>query len=421
MEVKEGYKQTEVGVIPEDWDVKHLRPMLKQKPSYGINAAAVPLKGDLPVYIRITDISDEGYFMPSQRVGVDHPLSEKYYLENGDLVFARTGASVGKSYLYNPNDGKLVYAGFLIKIKPDERILSPAYLAQYVKTQTYWGWVQIMSMRSGQPGINGNEYGQLLLPLPPTKAEQTAIATALSDTDALINSMEELIAKKRNIKQGAMQELLSCKKRLPGFSGKWEVKKLGEIGEITGAGVDKKIKPDEVPVRLVNYLDVYRRDFIYSRYLNHHVTAPPTQAQRCSVKKGDIFFTPSSEMPFDIGISAVAMEDIPDAAYSYHVVRLRLNEDWDLAFRAYIFKTRYFLNQAETFCEGSGTRYVITQKRFRELTIYYPIDKAEQTAIDTIFGDMDAEIEALEAKLEKYKMVKQGMMQELLTGKTRLI
>lgn len=211
-----------------------------------------------------------------------------------------------------------------------------------------------------------------------------------------------------------MQKLLQPKKG-------WEHKTLGEIGEITGAGVDKLINEDEIPVRLVNYMDVFRRDFIYSNELNHWVTAPQSKIQKCAVKQGDIFFTPSSEMRFDIAISAIAMEDIPDAVYSYHLLRLRLFEDWDLNFRTYIFKTKYFLGQAEQVCEGSGKRYVITLPKFRSLKIYFPPTKKEQNKIATILSDMDAEISALETKLEKYRKVKLGMMQNLLTGKIRLV
>ena len=187
-----------------------------------------------------------------------------------------------------------------------------------------------------------NVFKKCPIVVPPTVVEQSAIATSLSDVDALINSLDRLIAKKRDLKQAAMQELLTGKRRLPGFSGEWRLRTLCQIGDISGAGVDKKIHPGEILVRLVNYLDVYRRNFIYSKDLNHTVSAPAEQATRCSVKKGDIFFTPSSEVPNDIGISAVAMEDIPDAAYSYHVVRLRLAEDWDLGIRA-VIKLMLFL------------------------------------------------------------------------------
>jgi type I restriction enzyme, S subunit len=275
------------------------------------------------------------------------------------------------------------------------------------------------SESSAQPGLSVIKLLNLTVILP-TKSEQTAIATALSDTDTLIENLEKLIQKKRNIKQGTMQELLTGRKRLTGFHRKWETKKLREIGEIAGSGVDKKTRPEEVPVRLVNYLDVYHRDFIYSNELYHWVTAPIAQAKRCEVKVGDIFFTPSSEMRYDIAISAIAMENITDAVYSYHLVRLRLFEDWDLPFRAYIFKTKDFIDQAETICEGSGKRYVISLSKFREMEIRYPSDKSEQIAISKILYDSDSELNLLEQKLYKYRMIKQGMIQVLLTGKIRL-
>ena len=434
MELKPGYKKTEVGVIPEDWEVKPLGECLNDQPRYGINAPAVNYSDYLPVYIRITDISEDGQFSPELLVSVDNPHSKNYYLNEGDIVFARTGASVGKSYRYKLQDGPLVYAGFLIRIRTNEQILLPAFLSSYVTTSNYWNWVRMVSTRSSRPGVNGKQFKQLLVPIP-TLLEQTAIATVLSDTDALIESLEQLIAKKRLIKQGAMQALLTGKRRLPGFAQKtgykhtevgvipedWEVKRLGEVGVISGGGVDKKIRPQELPVRLVNYMDVYKRSFIRSVDLEHTVSATSEQITRCNVREGDIFFTPSSEMPFDIAMSAVAIENIPDACYSYHIIRLRLHEKWDIKFCAYAFKTGAFLSQAARICEGSGIRYVITQARFRHLIISYPQDRREQTAIATILSDMDEEITALEEKLSKYRQIKQGMMQELLTGRIRLV
>ncbi|EIC9845276.1 restriction endonuclease subunit S [Vibrio cholerae] len=210
---KKGYKPSELGEIPEDWSVSPLKELLRENPKYGINAAAVPLEGNLPVYIRITDISEDGYFKPSEKVGVKSPFSGMYQLADGDIVLARTGASVGKSYLYRAEDGILVYAGFLIKISPEQSILEPKFLIQYLKTEQYWSWVTVNSMRSGQPGINGNEYGSLLIPCP-TKEEQIAIATILSDMDKDIQSLENRLNKTRQIKQGMMQELLTGKTRL---------------------------------------------------------------------------------------------------------------------------------------------------------------------------------------------------------------
>jgi len=208
-----GMQKTELGEIPEDWNVKSLLELLKQNPKYGINAAAVPLSGNLPTYIRITDISEDGYFKPSPKMGVDNPFSDEYQLSEGDILLARTGASVGKSYLFRTGDGKLVYAGFLIKISPDETFLSPSYLFHYFKTEPYWQWVTIMSMRSGQPGINSIEYGQQQLPIPP-REEQTSIANALSDMDNEIEAISQRVDKTKQIKQGMMQELLTGRTRL---------------------------------------------------------------------------------------------------------------------------------------------------------------------------------------------------------------
>jgi type I restriction enzyme S subunit len=335
----------------------------------------------------------------------------------GDVLIVQRG-TIGKLVLVDRPIGDATINPSMVIIRTHK--VSPRFVAYYLLSHSGQRQILADTSTTGVPMISQRQIESFLVPLPPTKAEQEAIAEALGDADALIESLERLVAKKRQLKQGAMRELLTGKKRLPGFSGKWEVKRLGTIGDISSAGVDKKSRPGETPIRLVNYLDVYRKDFLYSDDPCQWVTAPPLQARRCSVKKGDVFFTPSSETRDDIGISAVAMEDIPDAAYSYHVVRLRLTEQWDLRFRNYAFKTRAFLDQAETLCDGSGTRYVISQDKFKGMTVNVPCIR-EQTAIATILFDMDAEIAGLETKLAKTRQLKQGMMQELLTGRIRLV
>jgi len=197
-----------------EWKNCPLRECLLADPDYGLNAPGVPQTGSLPTYLRITDIDDDGRFIPSGRVAVNHPFSMNYRLGENEIVFARTGASVGKTYLYNADDGEVVFAGFLIRAKIDCSKLCPYFLAAFTKTERYWNWVRVMSMRSGQPGINGNEYADLTLHLPPTIEEQTAIATILSDMDAEIAALEAKLAKARQIKQGMMQELLTGKIRL---------------------------------------------------------------------------------------------------------------------------------------------------------------------------------------------------------------
>lgn len=188
-----------------DRERKPLSQALLRPPRYGINAAAVPLRPGVATYIRITDIDESGRFVPDPKVGVAHPSAAKYQLASGELVFARTGASVGKSYLYDPRDGDLVYAGFLINVAPDPTRLNPRYLALFAQTEEYWKWIARTSARSGQPGVNGREYASLPVPLPDI-AVQDAIARAMADFDDQIATLECMIAKKEAIMQGMMQE-----------------------------------------------------------------------------------------------------------------------------------------------------------------------------------------------------------------------
>lgn len=399
------FKETEVGLIPDDWQIFALSEIVdfldgKRKPIKDTDRSK--MQGQYPYYgaSGIIDYVN------------DYIFNEELILlgEDGENILSR---NVRLSFKVN---GKIWVNNHAHVLKPKSHV-DIGFLTEKLESINY----EKYNSGTAQPKLNQKTCSKILIALPKSKSAQTAIATALSDTDALIESLEKLIAKKRSIKQGAMQELLTGRKRLAGFNRKWETKKVREIGEIAGSGVDKKVRLDEVPVRLVNYLDVYHRDFIYSNELYHWVTAPIAQALRCEVKEGDIFFTPSSEMRYDIAISAIAMENIPDAAYSYHIVRLRLFEDWDLRFRAYIFKTKNFIDQAETICEGSGKRYVISLSKFREMEICFPADKAEQIAISNILYDLDSELNTFERKVQKYKMIKQGMMQSLLTGKIRLL
>jgi type I restriction enzyme S subunit len=205
--------QTRLPGFTGEWEVKSLSECLLGRPQYGINASAVPYSDRLPAYIRITDITEHGHFRPNPRVSVSSPNVQNYFLSDGDIVFARTGASVGKSYRYDKRDGDLVFAGFLIRVRPNPNLLNSTFLTAFASTTTYWNWVRLMSMRSGQPGINGNEYAQLLLKTPPV-LEQTAIAEVLSDIDAEITALEQRREKTKALKQAMMQELLTGRIRL---------------------------------------------------------------------------------------------------------------------------------------------------------------------------------------------------------------
>jgi len=175
------------------------------------------------------------------------------------------------------------------------------------------------------------------------------------------------------------------------------------------------------PAEVSRVLDVYRNTYIKRSLLSHTVTASNEKIKNCSIQKGDVFFTPTSEIPDDIAKTAVSLETMNDVVYSYHLVRLRPYVDHNGEFIKFACDTNDFAQQAERFADGSGTRYVISIKKFNAMTVLIPPTLTEQTAIATILSDMDSEIETLQAKLVKIKMVKQGAMQDLLTGKIRLI
>ena len=197
-----------------DWICAHIESCLTEKPSYGINAPAVDYNGFLPRYIRITDISEDGKYSKENQASVNAENVEPYILKHNDIVLARTGASVGKSYLYNEENGRLVYAGFLIKISIDPQKADSRLIFGVLHTHDYWKWVAQTSMRSGQPGINGEEYASYEFQMPSDLNEQKAIADILSNMGDEIEMLEKKLAKYRQIKQGMMQQLLTGKIRL---------------------------------------------------------------------------------------------------------------------------------------------------------------------------------------------------------------
>jgi type I restriction enzyme, S subunit len=429
MELKPGYKQTEVGMIPEDWEVIPLIGCLSSTPNYGINAPAVPYSDRLPAYIRITDISEDGQFLSHNPVSVKSINSAKYLLSDGDIVFARTGASVGKSYRYKLADGLLVFAGFLIRVHPDPTKVLSSFVAAYVTTGNYWRWVSLMSMRSGQPGINGKEYS--LLPIPkPSLPEQRSIATALSDMDELLGGLDRLITKKRDLKRSAMQQLITGKTRLSGF-GEGKNYKQTEIGlipedwEVVSLGSCLLTRPDYgINAPAVPYSD---RLPTYIRITDitedgHFLTEAPVSVK--SVNAKNYFLSDGDIVLARTGASV-------GKSYRYKLT------DGSLVFAGFLIRIRPDIAKllpsfvAAYVTTGSYWRWVrlmsmrsgqpgINGNEYSLLPIPKP-SLPEQTAIASILSDMDTEIATLEQRRNKTRDLKQAMMQELLTGRIRLL
>ena len=263
-----------------------------------------------------------------------------------------------------------------------------------------------------------DEFEELPLFVPPL-AEQEAIATALSDADALIDSLEQLIAKKRLLKQGAMQDLLTGKKRLPGFEGEWVVTTLGALGKFKN-GLNKDSGSFGHGSPFVNLMDVFGVNSIDSS--NHLGLVASTKADRdlYDLRRGDVLFIRSSVKPSGVGLTAVVEQDLPDTVFSGFLIRFRDNGSIVSGYKKYCFYEENFRKRVVASSSVSANTN-INQSNLGLLAIVLPPTTAEQTAIAGILSDMDAELAALEAKLAKARQIKQGMMQELLTGKTRLV
>lgn len=407
------FKKTDIGEVPEDWDIKSLGE-ISANASYGVSAEAVPYDG-YTKYIRITDIEDStGLFIPSPLTSPAFYL-DKFLVQQNDILIARTGASVGKSYLYNLLDGRIVFAGFLMKL--NIYLANACYVFYQTRTERYKKWLQQESMRSGQPGINIEQLKSYVIPFP-LQPEQQRIATALNNIDVLLSVLNKKIEKKKLIKQGVMQQFLTGKKRLNGFTEPWREKRLGELCQLFGRiGFRGYTKADLVRkgegVITFSPSDIHDNQLDYTN-CTYISMFKYEESPEIKVYNGDIIFCKTAS----IGKCAIVKDMNEKATINPQFVVMK-NFDCSNVFLYYKLVERDFQERVKGITGGS-TIPTMSQEKLKEQILLMPT-LSEQIAIATVLSDMDAEIEALETKRSKYEQVKQGMMQQLLTGKIRLI
>ena len=396
---------------PRPWPVTPLGELLQRPPRYGINAAAIPAKAGAHTYLRITDVNKFGQFAPRPKVGIRHPNAADFLLKPGELVFARTGASVGKSYLYNTQDGELVYASFFINIAPNPDLLDPRFLALFAQTQTYWDWVTRTSVRSSRPGINGCEYAQLLIPLPEIQDQRIIVKTA-TDISKLIDSLASLLAKKLAIKQGIMQQLLSGKIRLPGYHRKWHRRTLGDLGTfLKGHGITR----DQVQMSGVSCI---RYGEIYTTYRDYTSTAVSKISHSLAettlpIENGDLLFASSGETRDEIG-KCVAYTGSEQAVAGSDIAVFR-GSGFNSVYLACLANTPAIARQKAQLSHGNTIVHLSSHALATiEMKLASP---QEQDAIAAVILDAGTEIELLRRRLAKAKAIKQGILQELLPGR----
>lgn len=429
MEVKPGYRQTEVGVIPEDWTVKSIKqisdpvrggsPRPAGDPRY-FNGSYIPW---LTVAALTNIPASQNMVIETGSLLTEEGSLHSRTLTSGTLIIANSGATLGVAKILGmkccANDG----IAALLNLSGDVCTL---YLTYYINTHTKY-LRDVVATGNGQPNLNTNLIGNFKFSLPPTKAEQEAIAEALSDADALIESLEQLIQKKRLIKQGAMQELLTRKKRLPGFSGEWEVKPLGDLFSFSGGYSASRDQLSSEGYCYLHYGDIHGASKMIIDTKDDYQNIPKLNIplKRISsnflLKDGDVVFVDASE---DDGgtskyIVVLNKDDIPFIAGLHTIVARSKTFELAHEYRCYCFQTADIHKQFLFFAVGTKVSG-ISKTNITKLMLPVP-PYFEQIAMADILMNMDAEIEKLEVKLEKIRQLKQGVMHNLLTGKIRLV
>jgi type I restriction enzyme S subunit len=376
MVIKEGYKQTEIGVIPIDWEVRTFDELTDKIIGGGTPSRSnSSFWGNEIPWVTVKDFATFNPFTTQEyitKIGLQNSAS---HLIPKGIIITSTRMALGKAVIYDID----------VSINQDLKAIYPKNI---IDTNFFYYWFQFNAKKIEELGSGSTVMGLSLPDLRkiklkiPTHKEQTAIATALSDVDGLITGLEKLIAKKRNIKQGAMQQLLQPKDG-------WEVKKLGECLKVKHGKSQKEVedKNGKYPIFGTGGLMSYTNSYLCDK--------PSVLIGR----KGTIDKPQFMDSPF------------------WTVDTLFYTEIFQNISAKFIYY-RFLLIDWYSFNEASGVPS-LNAKTIENIEISTP-HYVEQTRIATILSDMDAELSALEQKLEKYKKVKLGMMQELLTGKTRL-
>jgi len=399
MEVRPGYKQTEVGVLPEDWGVAALG-----------KSCDIVTKGTTPTsigraftksgvaFLKAEAIAESGSTIPEKIAYIDtitHTLLKRSQLKRNDLLISIAGV-LGRVGFVEESDlpANTNQALAIVRLGGNSEF-ERAYLFYALRSPSVSRQIRDINVQAAQANISLQDVRDFILPSPPLR-EQRVIATALSDVDALLGGLDRLIAKRRDLKQAAMQQLLTGQTRLPGFHGKWEVKRLGEIAHIkTGSrNNEDKVEDGEYPF------------FVRSE----HVERINSYSHDC-----EAILVPGEGRIGDIFHYINGRFDVHQRVYAITQFTPGMSAKFAHLYMAMNFGAWAMQNTVKATVDS------LRLPTFQTFEVLVPPTKDEQTAIAAVLSDMDAELAALEARRDKTRGLKQAMMQELLTGRTRLV
>ncbi|HMP73538.1 MAG TPA: restriction endonuclease subunit S [Kiritimatiellia bacterium] len=425
--VKPGYKMTEVGVIPEEWEVRWLPEVSWFQEGPGLRNWQFTSSG--MKVINVTNL--ENGFLNLDRTDRHIGIAEfkrmylHFAIDAFDIVMASSGNSYSKAAVVREQDLPLVMNTSVIRFKPS-KLCEYGFLWALLTSPQFKAQIDLMITGGAQPNFGPYHLNRVIVPMPPLP-EQRAIATALSDVDALLGGLDRLIAKKRDIKQAAMQQLLTGQTRLPGFHGEWEVKTLGDLFNFSGGYSASR---DQLSMKghcYLHYGDIHgsTKTCIDTDADFQDIPKLDIPLNRVSpgslLSDGDVVFVDASED--DVGTSkhvvVVNKEKKPFISGLHTIVAKGKTDELAHDYRRYCFQTKAIRDQFLFYSVGTKVSG-ISKTNIPKLTLPVP-SLPEQTAIATVLSDMDAELAGLEQRREKTRALKQGMMQELLTGRIRLV
>lgn len=423
------FKDTELGPIPEDWVVSIVANSFSMKGNNTLSRSCLNYTdtngiknihyGDVLIkFGSIIDISTADLPFINREITFNPT-----FLENGDVVIADTAEdeTVGKvSEVFNANPNDRIVAGLhTIALHPLSDF-SPKYLGYFFNGYSYHSSLLRHMQGTKVISISKRALNSTTIVFPSGKAEQKNIADALTDIDALIDGIGALIYKKRAVMTATMQDLLSARRRLPGFSEPWTDRKFSSFG-YTYNGLSGKSASDfgHGNAFFVTFVNVIYNPIIDNSILEF--VDVDTNERQNSVIKGDLLLNTSSETPEEVGMCSYVSESIKNLYLNSFCFGFRIfDSEIDPLFVSYQIRSALGRKLMIELAQGS-TRYNLPKKKFLNSSILLPSKVSEQQAIATILSDMDSEIVEMEAKRDKYVAIRQGMMQQLLTGKIRLI
>lgn len=381
---------------------------------YGINAAAIPYDGKNK-YLRITDIDDTTHVFLQDNLtspGADLSYCDEYIMQDGDIVIARTGASVGKSYVYHTVDGKIYFAGFLIRVRTNKEV-NKDFIFQKTLTNAYTKHIQFVSQRSGQPGVNVNELKSFSFQIPRDKEEQQAIASYFATLDSQISASTSRLASLKQMKAASLQAMFPQegetvpKIRFKGFEGEWKKVKLGDIAKFTkGQGYSKSdLKETGQPIIL------YGRMYTKYQFVIDEVDTFANLKDASILSEGDEIIMPASgETPEDIACaSAVLAKDIilGGDLNIMHFDLTKISTPY-IALVITYSKTHHDLSK----CAQGKSVVHLHNGAISKAIISLP-SLAEQQAIASYFSSLDRQISLQSQRLEKLKQIKSACLDKM--------